>query len=187
MPEINNDLPFDDIDDVKWAYAAIEHLYDNKILNGKSENKFAPNDYVKREEFVKLLVNAFELSGSDSIDFDDVEENAWYSEFVKTAFKNEIIKGISENKFGVGENITREDMAVMIYRAVNVVGLELDIIVENKAELNDLDNVSDYAKEAVDFMIGKGAIKGTAGMFKPKSFATRAETAQMLYNIIKIR
>ena len=187
VPEINNDLPFDDIDDVKWAYAAIEHLYDNKILNGKSENKFAPNDYVKREEFVKLLVNAFELSGSDSIDFDDVEENAWYSEFVKTAFKNEIIKGISENKFGVGENITREDMAVMIYRAVNVVGLELDIIVENKAELNDLDSVSDYAKEAVDFMIGKGAIKGTAGMFKPKSFATRAETAQMLYNIIKIR
>ena len=180
-------LPFDDIADVKWAHVAIEHLYDNKILNGKSENKFAPSDYVKREEFVKLVVNAFELSGSGNVEFSDVPEDAWYTEFVKTAFKNEIIKGISENSFGTGENITREDMAVMIYRAVNVAGTELDIIVENKAELSDLDTVSEYAKEAVQFMIEKGAINGSGGMFRPKDYATRAETAQMLYNIIKIR
>ena len=186
-PEMTSGLPFDDIGDVEWAHVAIEHLYDNKILNGKSETKFAPKDYVKREEFVKLVVNAFELSGSDSISFSDVPEDAWYSEFVKIAFKNEIVKGVSESQFGVGENITREDMAVMIERAVKAMGKDTDIIVENKVELNDLDTVSDYAKEAVDFMIEKGAVKGSDGLFRPKAYATRAETAQMLYNIIKIR
>lgn len=180
-------LPFADIDDVKWAHVAIKHLYDNKILNGKAEGKFAPGDYVKREEFVKLVVNAFELNGSDDVKFSDVPDDAWYNEFVKIAFKNEIINGISEDRFGTGEYITREDMAVMIFRAINAVGLELDIIIENKAELNDLDTVSEYARDAVDFMIEKGAVNGSNGMFNPKSYATRAETAQMLYNIIKIR
>lgn len=180
-------LPFTDIDNVSWAYTAIEHLYNNKILNGKSESLFAPNDNVKREEFVKLVVNGFGLEKEGTNGFEDVEKEAWYEEFLNVAFNTGVVTGLSETEFGVGKYITREDMAVMIYRAVEASGMNVEIIVENPAELSDLDTVSDYAKEAVEFMISKGAINGINGEFKPKAYATRAQTAQMLYQIIKIR
>lgn len=185
--QIVNSLPFDDIDGVAWAYTAIEHLYNNKILNGKSETSFAPNDNVKREEFVKMVVNAFSFDKTGETDFIDVDPDAWYAEFINIAYANGVVTGISEDEFGVGRYITREDLAVMIYRAVQQTGTELDIIIEEPAELDDLDEVSDYAREAVEFMIEKGAVKGTNGKFNPKAYATRAQTAQMLYQIIKIR
>ena len=75
----------------------------------------------------------------------------------------------------------------MIYRAVSVSGTDTEIIIEDIPQLSDLDEVSDYAKEAVDFMIRKGAINGIDGEFRPHDYATRAQTAQMLYQIIKIR
>jgi len=180
-------LPFTDIDHVSWAHIAIEHLYNNKVLNGKSETVFDPDSNVKREEFVKLVVNGFGLEKAGKIGFEDVETGAWYEEFLNIAFNSGVVNGISEKEFGVGQCITREDMAVVIYRAVEASGMNVDIIIENPAELSDLDTVSDYAKEAVEFMIEKGAVNGIDGEFKPKEYATRAQTAQMLYQIIKIR
>ena len=185
--KVENKLPFEDIDGVEWAYTAIEHLYNNKVLNGKSEKIFAPNDNVKREEFVKLVVNGFGLEKDGETKFADVDKDAWYAEFLNIAFNSGVVNGVSETEFGVGKYITREDMAVMIYRAVKASGMDVEIIVENPAELSDMDSVSDYAKEAVEFMIEKGAINGINGEFRPKDYATRAQTAQMLYQIIKIR
>jgi len=161
-------------------------MYINKIISGKSENKFAPADKVKREEFVKIIVNSFELTETAEITFEDVGDE-WFREYIERGFAGGIITGLNGQKFGVGENITREDMAVIIYRAVTETGLELDIEISEKAELSDLAEVSDYAKEAVEFLISKGAINGSEGKFKPKEFASRAEAAQMIYNVIKIR
>lgn len=182
-----NKLPFTDIDNFEWAYTAIEHLYNNKILNGKSETLFAPNDNITREEFAKLVVSAFGLEGSSELKFKDVSEDAWYREYIEIAVANGVVNGVSEDEFGVGRNITREDMAVMILRAVNKTGTDTDIIIENPAELSDLETVSEYAKEAVEFMIKRGAINGINGEFKPKTAATRAQAAKILYQIIKIR
>lgn len=184
---VSASLPFKDIDNVSWAHTAIEHLYNNKILNGKSESIFAPNDYVKREEFVKLIVNGFGLDKEGKTNFEDVDNEAWYAEFLNIAYNTGVITGISDTEFGVGRYVTREDIAVMIYRAVGASDMDFDIIVENPAELTDLEDVSSYAKEAVEFMISKGAVNGIDGEFKPKAYATRAQTAQMLYQIIKIR
>lgn len=182
-----NKLPFTDIDNFEWAYTAIEHLYNNKILNGKSDTLFAPNDNITREEFAKLVVSAFGLEGSSKLKFKDVSEDAWYREYIEIAVANGIVNGVSEEEFGVGRNITREDMAVMILRAVDKTGTDTEIIVENPTELSDLGSVSEYAKTAVDFMIKRGAINGINGEFKPKSAATRAQAAKILYQIIKIR
>jgi len=181
-----NTLPFDDLENYGWAENAIRHMYINKIISGKSENKFAPADKVKREEFVKIIVNSFELTETAEITFEDVGDE-WFREYIERGFAGGIITGLNGQKFGVGENITREDMAVIIYRAVTETGLELDIEISEKAELSDLAEVSDYAKEAVEFLISKGAINGSEGKFKPKEFASRAEAAQMIYNVIKIR
>lgn len=179
-------LPFDDLENYAWAKTAIEHMYINRIISGKSETRFAPEDNVKREEFVKIIVNSFELLESKETNFEDVGEE-WFKEYIERGFASGIINGVSDKKFGVGENITREDMAVIIFRAINKAGLELDIEIDQTAELSDMDEVSEYAKEAVEFLVSKGAIKGSNGKFNPKAYATRAEAAQMIYNVIKIR
>ena len=181
-----NKLPFDDLDNYEWAKNAIEHMYINKIINGRSETKFAPKDNIKREEFVKIIVNGFEFMDSKPTGFADVGEE-WYKEFIERGYASGIINGISDEMFGIGNNITREDMAVIIYRAVLKKGLELDIEIAAKADISDLDEISDYAKEAVSYLISKGAIRGSGGRFYPKNHATRAEAAQMIYNVIKIR
>lgn len=181
-----NTIPFDDLENYQWAKTAIEHMYINRIINGKEETKFAPGDSVKREEFVKIIVNGFDFVDSEAIAFEDVG-NEWFREYIERGYKSGIITGVSETRFGVGENITREDMAVIIYRAVKKAGLELNIEIDEKAQLSDMDNVSGYAKEAVEFLVSKGAVKGSNGNFNPKAYATRAEAAQMIYNVIKIR
>lgn len=180
-------FPFTDCENYSWAENAIEHMYKNKIISGRSDTEFCPQDNVTREEFVKIIVNSFGFTESKNAGFEDVNADAWYKEPIDIANAAGIINGISETEFGVGKMITREDMAVIIYRAVTKAGLELDIEIDNTPELSDLDTVSEYARSAVDFLISKGAVSGYDGKFHPKAFATRAEAAQMIYQIIKIR
>ena len=184
---VESDFPFTDCENHSWARTALKYLYQNGIVAGRTETLFYPDETVKREEFVKLVVSGFDLMGTAEIKFEDIDPEEWYAEPVAAAISAEIINGISETEFGVGSDITREDMAVMIYRAVGAAGLELEVEVENPAELSDMDEVSDYAKEAVNFLVSKGVIRGSDGSFLPRSYATRAEAAQIIYQAIKIR
>lgn len=180
-------FPFTDCSNYEWAENAIEHMYNNKIISGKSETEFCPQDNITREEFVKIIVNAFGFTDSAATEFTDVSADAWYKESIDIANAAGIINGISETEFGVGRLITREDMAVIIQRSINKAGLELDIEIDTTAQLSDTDTISDYALSSVEFLVSKGAIKGYDGKFNPKAYATRAEAAQMIYQIIKIR
>ena len=186
---MNNKLPFADLENYQWAYTAIEHLYNNKICSGKSDTTFAPQDNILREEAVKLIINAFGIDQNQDtkLSFTDVADDAWYAEFIKAAVGSKVVGGISETEFGTGSNITRQDLAVMLYRALNASGKEIDIIIDNKAVLSDLDSVSEYAREAVDYLVEIGAINGSDGKFRPNDYITRAEAAKMIYSVIKIR
>ena len=161
----------------------------NKIVSGKTETEFYPNDKIKREEFAKITVNGFGFTNQKKTGFEDVLEGSWYEEYVNAAFAAGLISGIDSTHFGVGKFITREDMAAMIYRAVKSSKFDTEIILDGyeRPELSDLDEVSDYAKDAVEFLIEKGAINGSNGKFNPKGYATRAEAVKVIYQIIKIR
>ena len=167
---------FSDIDGVEWAREAIEKLCEANVITGTGDGKFEPDREVTREEFVKMLVNAMGFDVTDgNTGFADVENGAWYENYIKTAVDNGIVSGISENEFGVGEKITRQDMALMIFRA-----LKLE---ENEdSEFADDADISDYAKTAVYAVKNAGIISGMGdNMFLPKAFATRAQAAQMIY------
>ena len=99
-------------------------------------------------------------------------------EYVLKAKSLGVINGVSDTEFGIGSNITRQDMAVMITRIIK--NLDLDVKeVETEAFADD-DNVSDYAKEAVKLMKSMGLIEGYNNQFRPTDNLTRAEAAKII-------
>ncbi len=176
---------FEDIDSVPWADEAIMWLYKNGIISGVSEGIFEPNREVKREEFVAMIVNAAKLPKLDGeMTFDDVKVGAWYYDSIKTAYLNGITNGITENTFGVGRYITRQDMAVMLYRTFESKFLNNP---QNSLSFTDSDKIAGYAETAVLNLSGAGVINGIGnGEFAPAANATRAQAAVMIYKIMNL-
>ena len=168
---------FADIGEVPWAEPYLRKLADMGILNG-SDGKLRPKDYIKREEFVKIISEAFlknEETASNA-EFDDLDKNAWYYQYISKCVSKGIIYGFSENIFGIGNEITREDAVTIISRV-----LKTDSTEEHYLSYVDADEISDYAKEAVKKLSKLGIISGTDdNKFMPKAKITRAETAKII-------
>lgn len=177
-------MKFDDLDTVSWAYEAVSALSDAGIISGKSETKFAPRDNIKREEFVKLVIGMLgENEGGENV-FSDIGENDWFCGCVARANALGIVSGIGEGVFGTGRNITRQDIAVILYKALEYKGISLEA---GELEFSDSGEISDYAEKAVSALAKAGIINGVGdGTFNPTGFATRAEAAQMVFGVYKL-
>lgn len=183
---INNDvigMNFIDLDTVPWAYEPISTLYDAGIINGYSQDKFAPNALIKREEFVKLLVGVFgeqEFQAEDA-GYSDVRVDDWFYSSVNIASKKGYISGIGNAMFGSGNNITRQDMVSMVYRALKINGYDTEY---QELSFTDKDSISEYAVEAIGAMVKAGVINGkNDNHFDPLGSATRAEAAKVLFGV----
>lgn len=175
---------FDDMDGFSWAAEAVDALVKDGIINGKSSGIFAPNDKITREEFVKLITIAFDIESKDSVNtFSDVPSDAWYAEYINAAYSAGIISGISDTEFGVGTNVTRQDMAVILKRTADYKQLNSEINTD-LPKLSDLDSTSVYAIEAVKAMLSSGVMNGSGDKLYPANNATRAEAAVMMYRFI---
>lgn len=155
-------------------------MYDRKIISGTGKNNFEPDNAATREEFVKMLLLSKGIApGEYETGFLDVSSSEWYYTYVGAAKKAGIVKGIEENRFGTGLNITREDMCVLIYRAF------YDGQTAEEYGFYDSRKISDYAKNAVNVLCKNGILKGDENSnFNPQDNATRAEIAAVLYRII---
>ena len=180
---INNDVSkntFSDIDVVPWAKDAIEYLFERNVINGIGNNEFAPMDDVTREQYTKMIVLAFEIDdGEYENKFNDVKSTDWSCKYINSAVQAGIVNGMDDNLFGVGYDITREDVAVICYRALKSRGVALE---KSAYEFSDESSVSDYAKEAVTCLANAGIINGGGNnMFNPKAKCTRAQVAKIIY------
>lgn len=182
--EVPKESVFSDISEVPWAEEAVTALRKKGVINGKSDTLFCPNDYVTREEFAKMLVLAFEMNlVGEELPFTDVAYEDWSYPYIKTAYIAGITKGVSADIFGKNERITRQDVCVMLMRAAECTETSLKSGAARR--FNDDGDISDYAREAVAKISAAGIISGDeSGSFNPRSGATRAETAKMIYNTI---
>lgn len=177
-------VQFSDLGDVEWARDAIKDLAEKGIVSGKDAEHFAPNDNITREETAKIIAEIFKLSGSGSVPFGDVTSDDWFYPYVSAVYNNKIVNGISENMFGSGLPVTRQDMCTMIYNAVSASGTELDKKFAQKT-FEDNDVISPYAAEAVAVLQTAGIISGDENNeFKPQDGATRAEAAVVLQRLL---
>lgn len=184
-PEIEI-ITFNDLDEAEWARDSILKLAQKGIINGVGGGAFAPNQPLTREQLVKLLTQALGIERKDTaVAFEDVIKGEWYYEYVAAAYENGIVKGISPGLFGTGEAVTREQLCTMLYRAIEALGVEYEFVREDNAFL-DKEEISEYAREAVNYLYRVGLIDGMGNnMFSPKLLTTRAQCAKIICNLIE--
>ncbi|HEY8363492.1 MAG TPA: family 10 glycosylhydrolase [Tissierellaceae bacterium] len=170
-----------------WAIKAIDSLYERKIINGVGNGKFEPSKNITRADFLIMVMNFYSISPEETIEdnFSDAG-NKYYTKYLGTAKKMGLIYGVGNNQYHPEKNMTRQDMFVILYRIQNMLGKTNENMNNGKKtfeEFNDIDKIDDYAVEALKSFVNKGIIQGDGNKLHPKSLATRAETAQVLYNI----
>lgn len=182
-----NTISFVDVTEDNEAYEAIVYLAEQDIINGKSETKFYPEDNLKREEFAKILVNAFDIAESESSKiFYDVPVGIWYAPYVMAISSSGLMQGVSENEFGAGLCLSRQDLAVILKRFLD--NEKIDMSGGTAVIYADSSEVAEYAKDAVEALCAKGIMGARENnLLKPSENATRAETAMAVYNALMLR
>ena len=174
---------FSDMEDATWALDAVENLYQKKIVSGTGDGKFSPHQKVKREEMAKMLVD---LTGyakeNTALPFYDASSDAWYYPYLCAAYANSVISGITENEFGIGMEITREQAAALVYRILKNQNVEMP---GTEFRFADDGEIGEWAKEAVYALYSIGAINGkSTSQFAPKETMTRVEAAVLLNGVL---
>ena len=177
------DVFFTDIENVSWATESILFLAQRQIISGDGNKNFMPDNFVKREEAAKMIVLASRNYNEFAVsDFSDVDSGGWAFSYISSAYENDIINGISETEFGYGDYVTREDLAVLLYRTLIKVGITFT---GRETEFTDFDSISEYARDPVLYLAGDSIINGMGdGSFSPKSYATRAQAAKLIYEAV---
>ncbi len=183
-PEIKPE-EFGDLTSVPWAEESILALRNMGIVNGNGDGTFAPNRAVTREEFLKMALQAAGISNKAIGDasFLDVDKDAWYYDYVAMAYQVGIVNGMSEEYFGIGQQITRADMAVIIKRILDHQGIQVEETIAPFV-FADFNTIPQYARESVDLLAQAELMNGVGNnCFAGDASATRAESAVAIYRI----
>lgn len=177
--------PFKDVPATYWAFNAIQSLAAKQIVSGVTTTEFDPKSNVSRAEFTALLVRALGLKAEGQVQFTDIKSDAWYLSYVATASKLGIVSGRSNDAFAPNASITREEMAVMVIRALEVKsGKKIEPVAGSKA-FADASSISKWADSYVKTAAGLGLLQGRENnQFAPKGWMTRAESAQIIYTLL---
>lgn len=174
------DSLFADVKAGDWYYDAVKFVTEAGLMNGVGEDKFAPGENLSRAMLAQVLFNK---EGKPMVigghNFKDVQDGQWYTTAIIWASNEGIVKGYPGGLFGTGDNITREQLATMLWRYLG----EPKAAGASLSSFRDAGKVSGYASDAMKWAVKNGVINGKGdGILDPGGFATRAEVAQMLKN-----
>ena len=173
---------FQDVDISAWYMLGVEYTLQNGLMGGYSDGRFGPNDNLSRVQLAQILYNkeGKPLANGGS-SFSDVVADAWYADAISWAAANGIVGGYGGGRFGPNDNITREQLAVMIWRYSGS-----PAATNKELKFSDADEAGSYALDALRWAVENGIINGKGGgILDPKGLATRAQVAQMLKNYLE--
>jgi hypothetical protein len=184
--------PFTDVKSSAWYYNAVAFVNMNGLMKGQTDTTFGSQIAMTRGMFVTILGR---MEGVDTINyvnkntFSDVKDNQYYIPYIAWASDKGIVSGVGGDKFAPNEDVTREQMAVMMtnYMKFKDQGPKGEWAIQ--LTYGDFDEVSSWADEGVMFMTMKNLMKGMGNdangnpLFVPKSTSTRAQTAQVMMNL----
>ena len=177
-PESNWVNPYTDVSTSAWYYDAVKFASENSLMNGIGNNLFAPDTNLSRAQLTQILYNkeGKPTSSGNSI-YTDVSNSTWYTAAIAWASGNSVVEGYGNNLFGPNDSITREQLAVMLWRYAGKPTANREL------PFNDASQISSYALPAMRWAVDNGILNGKGnGILDPKGFATRAQVAQMFTN-----
>lgn len=173
-------MSFTDVKSNDWYYSSVRYAYDNGLFSGVSHDSFGPGDSMDRSMLATVLYSLDGKPAAGKSGFADVADGAWYADAVAWAAEHGIVSGVGGGAFTPGGTVTREQLAVMLYRYAQYKGYD----VSKTADLSgyaDQDKLSDWAARAVQWACGSGLMNGrSAAQLAPEGTLTRAEAATML-------
>lgn len=170
---------FPDADPAAWYHDGVHYCVDHGLMSSYN-GLFRPDDNLSRADFVQVLHN---LEGNPVVnyltDFEDVPGGAWYAEAVRWAASRQIVGGYGNGRFDPNHNISREELAVMLWRYAgrpSAAGKRLNFA--------DAEKASGWAVEALCWAVDQGILQGKdGGLLDPKGMTTRAEAAAVLQRV----
>jgi hypothetical protein len=180
---------FTDVPDGAWYADAVRFVTGREIFNGTSETEFSPNAPMTRAMLVTVLYRLENEPGAitDEI-FSDVSMGKYYTEAVAWASENGIVTGTGDGIFEPNAEITREQLAAILYRYADAQGID----VSSKSDIStfpDAKEVSSWSGDALSWAVSAGIITGRSNIvgteLAPKGTATRAEVAAMIMRFIE--
>ena len=175
--------PFTDVPLNAWYVAAVRYANASGLMKGVSDTEFSPETNLTRAQVVQILYN---LEKKPSVDgaaenFADVDDGDWYSDAVKWAVSNDVVKGLSDTEFGPDVQSNRETTATLLFRYAG--HKEFDVSTEGAdlSKYTDAGQIHDWAAEGMQWANVNGIINGvSATELSPLTLATRAQMAQIM-------
>ena len=170
---------YEDVNPEAWYVEPLEFMVESGYMNGMSDTEMAPNGTLTRAQWAKIL---YGVAGEPNVNnmvepFDDVSQGQWFYNAVVWAYNEGIVNGIDKDTFGHNSNITREQMATMLFRFAKA-----EKASGNLNAFTDKGKVSSYAVDALIWATQNGIVNGlTATELAPGGTATRAQAAKILY------
>lgn len=179
-------FPFSDVAGSQWYYANVVYAYQNELMDGVSDSRFAPEEKASRAMLVTIL---YRLAGKPAVSsvssFSDVANGMWYSDAVIWAAENGIVNGFDDGTFRPLETVTREQMALILYQYAAFAGSDVTATGSLSA-FTDAADVSDWAAAAVGWASAEGILNGmNGGLLSPQGDAIRAQLAAVLERFYK--
>ena len=175
---------FSDVRPGGWYYSAVKYAVSKGLFSGTSASTFAPDAPMTRGMFVRVLANKAGIDTSQyaGSSFSDVEAGIWYAGPVEWAAENNIVAGIGGGKFAPNRNVTREQMAVILYNYARYTGCDLMSRAGALVRFSDYGKISSYAWHPMEWAVTHGFLAGSGGKLNPQGTATRAQVAQVFKN-----
>ncbi len=175
-PSTPNTTGFSDVSSSDWFYPAVQYVRQEGLMSGIGGGRFNPNSNLSRAQLAQILYNASGKPAAGTSGFHDVPAGSWYASAISWAAQKKIVSGYGGGKFGPNDNITREQLAVMLWRYAGQPS-------PKKTTLNftDAGQVKSYAVPAMCWAVENGIVSGYGrGRLGPSGLATRAQAASML-------
>ena len=177
-------LPFTDVADDAWFRDAVEDVWEEGLFSGTSETRFSPDSGMTRGMFVTVLGKKSGIAPEEFMRyrFTDTKLGEYYAPYVEWAASYGIVSGTSKMSFQPNAQITREQMATILYQYAKKTGNDTSFTEEGWNAFSDCEAVSDYAQISMKWAVSHGVLAGFDGKLNPKGTATRAQVAQVFYN-----
>ncbi|MCL2588006.1 MAG: S-layer homology domain-containing protein [Oscillospiraceae bacterium] len=179
------DFPFTDVPENAWYRPYVEQVWEMELMNGVSDTEFAPHANLSRAMTATIL---YRLAGEPAVSFSpifsDVPAGRWYSNAIVWAAQNDIVQGVGDGRFAPHANVTREQIATMLFRYADT--MELSTASDGFVQtFLDADEISVWAREAMEWANYNGLINGLPnGTLNPGGTATRAERAAIIVRFV---